>query len=69
MYYTQRYDLGPEPHPYGMSGMGQVIPGIKAETTQLVIYGSVILVFGSALIYFLTRKRPGPAAPAKGGRK
>ena len=56
MYYSHKLPAT-SPYPYGMSGMGQVIPGIQQDTQKLVIYGSLALIGFSAAIWFLNRRK------------
>ena len=67
MYYAEKKTPVPSSYPYGLSGMGQVIPGIKPQTQQLVIYGSVILVGASVLLYFVLKGKKRSAASAPQG--
>lgn len=57
MYYAPKQLPATSSYPYGLSGMGQVIPGIRPETQQLVIYGSLALIGFSVAIWFATKQR------------
>lgn len=72
MYYMRSHEFAPSAYPYaysGMSGMGQIVPGIKVETQQAVIYGSLVLVGASVLIYFALRGKSTVGSVSKGPRK
>lgn len=48
----------PPPPPAGLSGLGQIVPGLKPETMRLVIYSSLALIGISVGAYIvLTRMK------------
>ena len=48
----------PPPPPLGMmNGMGQIVPPIRSATIQWVIFGGVMLVGFSVLMYATSRRR------------
>ena len=58
MFYSQEIDVSNLERAQGLSGMGQLLPGIRPQTTQMVIIGSAALVLGAALLFLATRKKP-----------
>jgi len=72
MFYASKPAPEPEPYPYGysgMSGMGQVVPGVREDTQRLVIYGSLILVSASVLIYFALKGKGVQSAVTSASRR
>lgn len=49
------------PMPYaptsGMSGLGQIVPGVRPETMRLVIYSSLALIGIAAGAYIVLSRR------------
>ena len=66
MFEIEEAEAASAPYPYGTSGLGQIVPGIKPQTTRIVVgasLGLVVFAFGLWLIMKPKRK------PADVGRR